>query len=502
MIEAIRELLEVQFYIVFSVGLVVLGFLAIGILERNVKVLFVPIYFFVLLLAGFIFAIYNRYKYDGLLELILGIFLLVAFIFDVTFYIYAIKKQHRYYAVIKASPTVDNTILAYLNNKRKVLYYTEEFLKLLEIKSPKAINNAIKTIAYDNKELTYEKFLNVLNNPEEEDFNVIMELEDGRELKLDLAKRKIIKNGKLFGYILLSKKQRTTFNFDEKEKKIQTPDTINSISLAIALYENNKYILNKRMKSLLNVEEVVNFDDYVYAFDRMQLEKRAKLDNDQSKIYYRIKTKDGFIWVAETTKISNKQISRIIEETTFRNLIMNFADQASLISDLNQLIVTNNNFILITISLSNLHDIKNQYGKDFSLVIASKFFNNLKSEIRDERVYELGYFTYAFILKNKDSYNDLLRDLHNNTSKYLKMAISFNDLTFELKNYVGLVETSQVQNPTALNRIDLAFKSLELASDKNYKNNYCIYIPKRSSLEELKDVDLSDEFINKITNKD
>src|SRR5690554_7129606 len=77
MIDTIRQLLETHFYTVFILGITVLAFLTLGIMLRNIKTSFVPLYFLVLLLAGFIYAIYNRYKYDGLAELILGIYLVI-----------------------------------------------------------------------------------------------------------------------------------------------------------------------------------------------------------------------------------------------------------------------------------------------------------------------------------------------------------------------------------------------------------------------------------------
>src|SRR5690554_7047460 len=82
MIDTIRQLLETHFYTVFILGITVLAFLTLGIMLRNIKTSFVPLYFLVLLLAGFIYAIYNRYKYDGLAELILGIYLVIALIYN------------------------------------------------------------------------------------------------------------------------------------------------------------------------------------------------------------------------------------------------------------------------------------------------------------------------------------------------------------------------------------------------------------------------------------
>ena len=63
MIQKITDLLITQFYIVFIVGVVVIGFLTIGILLRKFKCAIAPLSISVISIAGFVFAIYNRYKY-------------------------------------------------------------------------------------------------------------------------------------------------------------------------------------------------------------------------------------------------------------------------------------------------------------------------------------------------------------------------------------------------------------------------------------------------------
>src|SRR5690554_7251689 len=142
MIDTIRQLLETHFYTVFILGITVLAFLTLGIMLRNIKTSFVPLYFLVLLLAGFIYAIYNRYKYDGLAELILGIYLVIALIYNFVMYLITVCNSKKYYSIIKASPTVDNTILAYLNSKGKLIYYTEELLKLVTVEKPKEVKRS------------------------------------------------------------------------------------------------------------------------------------------------------------------------------------------------------------------------------------------------------------------------------------------------------------------------------------------------------------------------
>ena len=172
-------------------------------------------------------------------------------------------------------------------------------------------------------------------------------------------------------------------------------------------------------------------------------------------------------WLQETAKISNSKVTRVIKETEFKNQIYNFLDQANLINDLKQLLITQNNFTLMMLSLESLSEVKNRYGRAFSLVFATKFFGNLKDEIRDLKVYDVGYYTYAFVLKNGETYNEVIKDLHNNTSKILSSTVSFNDVSFDIKGHVGIVEARNVNNPTPEVMVELAKKTLDLLKIKN-----------------------------------
>ena len=84
---------------------------------------------------------------------------------------------------------------------------------------------------------------------------------------------------KLLGYILINKKPKLIFQLKKKEFKLQHL----LIYYKAGLYENNKFVLNKRMQSLLGVEEVANLDEYIVFEDRVQLDKRAKAEGEQSK---------------------------------------------------------------------------------------------------------------------------------------------------------------------------------------------------------------------------
>ena len=153
----------------------------------------------------------------------------------------------------------------------------------MTVEKPKEVKHSINYVYVEDKQLSFNGFLKSLAKPVEEDFDAVIELSNSRELKLALAKRKIIQNGNLLGYILINKKPK--LNISVKEERVQTPTSINLVTEAMALYENNKFVLNKRMQSLLGVEEVANLDEYIVFEDRVQLDKRAKVSKANNREY-------------------------------------------------------------------------------------------------------------------------------------------------------------------------------------------------------------------------
>lgn len=101
MIQKLLELVEVQFYTVFIIGLIVISFLTIGILLRRVKAGIIPALFTFVYAFGFVYTIYNRWKYDGKLELYLAIFMLGAFIYNLIIYVLVVLSRFKYNSIMK-----------------------------------------------------------------------------------------------------------------------------------------------------------------------------------------------------------------------------------------------------------------------------------------------------------------------------------------------------------------------------------------------------------------
>lgn len=498
MIQKITDLLSIHFYTYFIVGIVVIGFLAIGTLLRKFKCAIVSLSLAVISIAGFVFAVYNRYKYAGKIELYLGVFVVLAFIFNLIMYIIVFVKKEKFYTIIKSSSYIESSILVYLNDSGKVVYYTNDFLDLFGVEKASELSSVIQYIHQGEKQYSLNTFLNVLGDDKEDDYILTIDLFNSKELKLALSKRKIINNGKLLGYVIINQKVIAS-NTEVSSANELNP--LNLVNEAMAVYESDKskLVLNKKMQMILGVEEVNNLDDYVFFDDRKQLEKRAKAEGEKSKIFYRIEAGNSRYWFQETIRVQNGKLVKVIKETDFKSMTYNFRDYSKLVAELEQLLMTTNNFALIYISIDSLSQIKDKIGKDPAKVLATQFFGTLNNDIKDLKVFEIGYYKYAFFVKNDEVYNNILRDLHNNNSGLLKAKLGFNDMAFDIKCYLGLVERKIVGNATSESMMNLAEEALKLASNKNYNKDYSIYYSKKKQIEaDVKSIDLSDDFLDKI----
>lgn len=501
MMETIKTLLADYFNFIMISGIALTGFVIFTILFNKPKKVLAPLIMEVVLIAAYIFSFYYT---DGITNKIiyLACYGLLAFTFIFSFIVTIVVhvEKSKINLIIKSSSTVDSAILVYLNEKGKIIYPTDDFLKFFEVEKFDELEQQIKYVHLDELQMSYEGFIKFLGEEIEDDYNFTFDLVNAKEKNIALSKRKLISRGRLLGYVITQKKEEP---IDLQAIERSKLESINLVNEALAIYESdtNKFLLNRKMQNLLGVETVTNFDDYIFIEDKKQIEKRSKLENNRSRIYYRINGQTARVWVLEISTIIDNKLTRIIRETNFDNLIYQFRDFSRLQTDLQKLITSQNDFALVTVSLHSLSQIKDKIGKDAAMVLATQYFVNINNEIRDLKVYEVGFYKFSFYMKDDQIYRNMLRDLHNNNSKLLKTKVMFNDLIFEIKSHVGIVESKGFPLPTPELLISYCDSALELASNKNYNKDFSIYIPKRREVKTTeKDIDLSDSFIENIMN--
>ncbi len=498
MIPELVELVKEYYYLLFVAGLIVMFFLVLSILLNKKKAAIVPGSLFAVYAILFTVSVFYKEKLTGRIILAFGIYVFLEGVFTLVMATISYLEKRKFNLLFQLSSSIDSAILVYLNEKGEIVFFTKEFLNMFDVNNAKDFEQIVKYVHLGERQMSYKAFLKILTYEKEEDYALIIDLFNTKEKRLHVSKRKIINNGKLLGYVLINKKDQV---FQEDTPTTYQVDAINLVNEALAIYEsdNNKLLINNKMQNLLGVDSVNSLDEYIYAEDKKQIEKRARAEGEKSKIYYRINAQNNRVWVLETCTIARGKLTKVVRETDFKNLIYNFRDYSKMVQELEHNIAMSTNFALVFVTLHTLTQIKEKIGKDASMVLATQFFINLNNEIKDLKVFEIGYYKFAFFIKNEAAYKNILRDLNNNASRLQKTKIIFNDLAFEIKTYLGLVESKNVLNPTPELMIEAAEGALELASNKNYPKDFSIYISKVKELEgEEREIDLSDDFLQRI----
>jgi hypothetical protein len=405
-----------------------------------------------------------------------------------------------------ANSTV-NKVYAYLDRRSRLINFTEEFANLIGIEKniKKKYEEIILTFLVDSQEMNYDVFLHYIRTLEERDYRISITLNDGKNLLLDLMKRKVIYNGKLLGFVLMSYgttaldgasfDSRTFYNY------------LNFLGEPICYFDfrTRRYILTGEMMNLLGVSDNQlgenNFLSAVVKED-LNLISSRNLTDKLHKIYYRLNTNRGRIWFEESNINYEGHYYAIIHKTDFSHSKMNFRNLPELL-ETTKLIYERNNWIaLLLVKFSNLPKFIPDIGKDVGEVILAKYFSQVASELglKAPKVYRLEDFVYVLIIDKKEIYNRFLESLNTGKTSFVKTGIIFNEIKYEIENALGIISSENAENPHPETILKAGQEALSLAADDKYPESYCIYIPKPTPTVDFKDmgIDLSDNFLDDI----
>lgn len=204
-------------------------------------------------------------------------------------YIYSNRLFYNRLQLVKASINISgHKILAYLNQRAKLLYFTDAFTAILNIEKNQTdvFEELISSIFVDSQDMNFRPFLHYLKTPEERDYRVVLNLYNGNSLKLDLMKRKVIQNGRLLGYVLLN--QSTTAVQEASSLSFNHYHYLNFMDEAICYFDlkSRRYILTQEMVKLLGVQDAQisenSFKSAVVGEDLPILEKEKSLKTTKS----------------------------------------------------------------------------------------------------------------------------------------------------------------------------------------------------------------------------
>lgn len=406
-----------------------------------------------------------------------------------------------------AANSIGNKVYAYLDSKARMIDFTEEFSYLLGLKKNKKkyYEEAISKIMVDSQEMGLNVFVHYIGTQEERDYRVAITLQNEKTLKLELKKRKVISEGNLLGYVLLSSGGGVAADTSFDPAVIY--NYLNFLDEPIFYYDFKlrKYILTHEMMTLLGVTENSlgenNFLSVVVQEDLPLVSKRNLSDKVQ-KIHYRIKTVKGNFWFEESNINYEGQQYLVAHKTDFSSLKLNFYDQKSLFETAHLVYERNNWFAFVLVKILNFQKIKQQVGKDACEVILSRFFSQTVSELgyKNPKIYRLEDAVYAIILDKKEAYNRLLSILNTENNFILKAEINFNEGKYQIENALGIIASENAEDSKPDTALEAAYEALHLAEDPKYTQNYSIYLPKAKMNFDLGEmgIDLSDDFLDNI----
>ncbi|MDD3999746.1 MAG: hypothetical protein PHX62_02475 [Bacilli bacterium] len=492
--------------------LVVTVILFFGILEKRRKLSPISLIFTMLAVISYVLATFVLKDLVFFnLNFIVHVAILVVFVLVLNLILYLFANAgfyQRLNLIRNASSSTGNKVFAYFNHNAKLLNFTDEFAALLEVEDTKKkqYNDVISAILVDSQEMSLDVFLHYIRSLDERDYRMVIYLVSDKKIKIDMFKRKIIVNGKLLGFVLMTYGGISTFDGSAFDARTFY-NYINFLGEAICYFEytTRRYILTGEMMNLLGVSDNQLGENAFLAAvvkEDLSLVANRNLNDKLQKNYYRINTSQGRIWFEESNINYEGHYYVVIHKTDFARLKMNFYDHTKLLETTGLIYDRNNWVSLILINFLNLPTILQEVGKDVIEVILTKFFSQSSTELglKNMKVYRVDDYVYAILIDKKENYNRLLEALNNGKTSLMKTAIIFNERKYEISNTLGIVSSENVENSQPETILNSALEALNLATDEKYQESYCIYISKPTQNVDFNElgIDLSDEFLDDI----
>lgn len=510
MLEKILYFIVMNRYAIFLSSLIVLFVLVLATSLKKKKVAWVGLILTIIAIGGWIFEISKPpiprqvlYNFNGYL----AIFVFVSFVYNFIVFLIAARRSRKNYRLLVNAPAFDNKIYAYLDDKARLIMYTNAFSSLLNQPNGKEylVRDSIDYIHCDGKVMSYKDFKKYIGDDKERNYQLAIELSNSKEMSISFSKRKIIVDGNLLGYVLVSLKNQQEGikeSFGDFKKYLQTYFELLEQPLAYFQPEKNQYVLTSKMVNLLNLSNEVEaslFEQVIFSEDQKILLKRSANLETMYPMFYRMRTNEGLLWFVERSFVYQGNPIRLVVQTNFNNLKYNFPNYYKLLNEIKEVKLRNDDFVLVLLSLNDLDNISTNIGLDASDVVATRYFGKLNESISKLKAFRINFQQFAFILEDLELYNKILVDLNNNESNLLKQNVMFNDSRYELNNTIGLVESTKLIDFSPETMVKEGISALEFASNPNYNKKFSIYYPKKQiNRYENEDIDLSDNFLDKI----
>ena len=466
--------------------------------------------------------IYNQvssyFPIDG--EYVITIFTGLTFL--ISFIIFLVKQKKTNRKVDNKSQskdvkyiTVNEKMVYFIGDKKgNIVKINDDFYELFKNCSSKKNKwrQVINKVYINDEEVNPKKLIQKINNNLDE-FKIIFYLKNEHKIEVPIYRLPVVKNNKTVGYLYCNKKNSTTetaktLAFNSAKKKLYTYFCL--IDLPLAYYDDAKncYVCTNKMMELLQLEtseiSVIDFQSYILSED-LSVFKTKMYANNVNKYYYRMRTTSGYIWFEEKTLcVDEHEFQIVVHKEKNPNFTFKSYTYVEMINDIEKCYQNGKNFAIMLLSFKNIPSINSQSKVDNTDVLISKFFEKLSKQLQNKelKVYRFGDIEYGILFENFEEYNFLVRSFNNNSSSILKCDVYIGEVRYSLENKVGMVESRSMPSASAEQMIKAALDALDVASDSEYKNDYCIYYPPKTRKQVYNlldyDINLSDEYLDSI----
>lgn len=256
---------------------------------------------------------------------------------------------------------------------------------------------------------------------------------------------------------------------------------INEIQIYIELFDepigcllNDSFIINNKLKKIIKEESNIikcnDFFEYINQKDMLKLFEKDKTNNFR----FTVSNENWFEMINVTVNNYDYKLIREAKNTKTHQRA-NLKTYKQLNNDAKYYYKENKDFYLIFISISNIKEIIDDYGKDFSEIVISRYLFDIYNIpfIFQCKIYYISKTKYVILLEDRLEYNSLLSELEDDVSVITKDDISIGDITVILKSKVGIIPSNLVDDAyTAINK---GYDMMMLASNDDYPNDFVIY---------------------------
>ena len=431
----------------------------------------------------------------------------------------SINAKIRYEEVILSLNNDNNQIYLLLDNKERIreisncllTEFNVEKKAVLGKKLFDVINKRIRITMINNmpesNKTTKEKFIS-FKDEDKQDIKCEVHYQNaqGEEGLLNINIQKNIENKRYLGLTILGQRisQKTMMEIEKdlmnRSRDIESIQNkfVASIELMEedlffndlkehSIWTNNNFKKDLSLKT--NVISSNEYQGYIHSDDiPYYLEKLYSLENgnDTYEVKYRFLVDGRYQYVFERGKrIKENQDDLIIGFVkkmdaggfayTGLSEIDHVKKEANLYSDIEALINQNHNFQLVSINLTNIPEINEQYGREVGNIIMNEYLKRLNDSFQtaSSGLYRVSGLLFFLLITDSRKMEVLKRSiLSNNDAMNLNLQLGSNRVM--LKVNIGVSEFP-IDAKTKEELLTKNKEALIRALDPNYQNNYVYY---------------------------